>query len=88
MREVAAILNDMAQESTDGPEPLLLSDEEKRALELYDKLQQLQLEIALITTQKNYAPGIASSFPILVVYFFSLFVYSLLLIKHDLKEYC
>ncbi|KAK9416922.1 putative Centromere protein H (CENP-H)-domain-containing protein [Seiridium unicorne] len=33
---------------------LLLSDDEKRVLELYDKLQQLQLEIALITAQKNY----------------------------------
>ncbi|KAK9780938.1 putative Centromere protein H (CENP-H)-domain-containing protein [Seiridium cardinale] len=33
---------------------LLLSNDERRALELYDKLQQLQLEIALITAQKNY----------------------------------
>lgn len=36
---------------------LPLSQDEKRVLELYDKLQQLQLEIALITARKDYTPG-------------------------------
>ncbi|ETS86914.1 hypothetical protein PFICI_00742 [Pestalotiopsis fici W106-1] len=36
---------------------LPLSEDEKRVLELYDRLQQLQLEIALITAQKNYTPS-------------------------------
>lgn len=39
------------------PSPLLLSDDEQRVLELYDRLQQLQLEIALITAQKEYEPS-------------------------------
>ncbi|KAI5925327.1 centromere protein H (CENP-H)-domain-containing protein [Camillea tinctor] len=39
-----------------GPAPLLLSADEKRVLELYDRLQQLQLEIALLNAQKNYVP--------------------------------
>ena len=37
--------------------PLLLSDDEKRILYLHDRLQQLQLEIALLTAQKNYDPS-------------------------------
>jgi hypothetical protein len=44
-------------EEVEAPSPLLLSDNEKRVLELYDKLQQLQLEVALLTAQKNYVPG-------------------------------
>lgn len=39
------------------PSPLLLSVDEKRVLQLYDRLQQLQLELALLTSQKNYVPG-------------------------------
>ncbi|XDG09686.1 hypothetical protein ABKA04_009301 [Annulohypoxylon sp. FPYF3050] len=39
------------------PAPLLLSDDEKRILDLHDRLQQLQLEIALLTAQKNYDPS-------------------------------
>ncbi|KAI1822415.1 centromere protein H (CENP-H)-domain-containing protein [Xylaria intraflava] len=41
-------------------EPLLLSDVEKRALELHDKLQQLQLEIALLNAQKRYVADTTS----------------------------
>ena len=43
----------------DGPPlpPLLLSRDERRVLELHDRLQQLQLEIALITAQNSYVPG-------------------------------
>ncbi|KAI0595031.1 centromere protein H (CENP-H)-domain-containing protein [Biscogniauxia sp. FL1348] len=44
-----------------GLAPLLLSADEKRVLELYDRLQQLQLEIALLNAQKNYAPDAATS---------------------------
>jgi chaperonin cofactor prefoldin len=45
-----------------GPESqvstqLVLSDSEKRVLELYDRLQQLQLEIALLTAQKDHSQG-------------------------------
>ncbi|KAK8045505.1 hypothetical protein PG993_005529 [Apiospora rasikravindrae] len=36
---------------------LLLSDQEKRVLELYDQLQQLQLEIALINAHNSHVPG-------------------------------
>ncbi|KAI1089546.1 centromere protein H (CENP-H)-domain-containing protein [Rostrohypoxylon terebratum] len=51
---------------TDGigsevPAPLLLSDDEKRILDLHDRLQQLQLEIALLTAQKNYDPSTSPS---------------------------
>ncbi|KAI0152079.1 centromere protein H (CENP-H)-domain-containing protein [Hypoxylon sp. NC0597] len=46
----------MAEGTTDIPTPLLLSDDERRILELHDRLQQLQLEIALLTAQKNYDP--------------------------------
>lgn len=34
-------------------ETLLLSDDERRVLELYDKLQQLQLEVAIINAQSS-----------------------------------
>ncbi|KAI1209385.1 centromere protein H (CENP-H)-domain-containing protein [Annulohypoxylon truncatum] len=48
----------MADETaTEVQTPLLLSDDEKRILELHDRLQQLQLEIALLTAQKNYDPS-------------------------------
>ncbi|RYP89220.1 hypothetical protein DL770_004518 [Monosporascus sp. CRB-9-2] len=49
------------QEAPDAPKPLLLSDEEKRVLELHDRLQQLQLEIALLTAQNNYVPSTTTS---------------------------
>ena len=39
-----------------GPAPLPLADDERRVLELHDRLQQLQLEIALITAQNSYVP--------------------------------
>jgi hypothetical protein len=42
--------------STEQEDLLLLSEDERRVLELYDRLQQLQLEIALITAQKNHIP--------------------------------
>ena len=38
------------------PPPLPLSDDERRVLELHGRLQQLQLEIALITAQNSYVP--------------------------------
>ncbi|KAI1435070.1 centromere protein H (CENP-H)-domain-containing protein [Xylaria sp. CBS 124048] len=41
--------------------PLRLSDVEKRVLELHDKLQQLQLEIALLNAQKNYVADTSSA---------------------------
>ncbi|TGJ80984.1 hypothetical protein E0Z10_g7778 [Xylaria hypoxylon] len=44
----------MEDRDVEGPTPLLLSDREKRVLELHDKLEQLQLEIALLNAQKNY----------------------------------
>ncbi|KAK8121274.1 hypothetical protein PG999_005394 [Apiospora kogelbergensis] len=40
-----------------GSSELLLSDQEKRVLALYDQLQQLQLEIALINAHNSYVPG-------------------------------
>ncbi|KAI1302199.1 centromere protein H (CENP-H)-domain-containing protein [Xylaria venustula] len=40
--------------------PLVLSDKEKRVLELHDKLEQLQLEIALLNAQKKYVPDTTS----------------------------
>ncbi|KAJ8132173.1 hypothetical protein O1611_g1454 [Lasiodiplodia mahajangana] len=46
----------MADGSIEGPTPLALSDKEKRVLELHDKLQQLQLELALLNAQKRYVP--------------------------------
>ncbi|OTA99685.1 hypothetical protein M426DRAFT_324936 [Hypoxylon sp. CI-4A] len=50
----------MADGATETPTPLLLSDDEKRILELYDRLQQLQVEIALLTAQKDYDPDTIS----------------------------
>ena len=37
---------------------LPLADNEKRILDLYDRLQQLQLEVALINAQNSYQPRI------------------------------
>ncbi|KAI0011647.1 centromere protein H (CENP-H)-domain-containing protein [Xylariaceae sp. FL0662B] len=51
----------MSDQTPDAPSALLLSDDEKRALQLHDRLQQLQLEIALLTAQKNYVPSASSS---------------------------
>ncbi|KAI1736563.1 centromere protein H (CENP-H)-domain-containing protein [Xylaria scruposa] len=50
----------MADENAEAATPLLLSDGEKRVLELHDKLQQLQLEIALLNAQNNYVPDTTS----------------------------
>jgi hypothetical protein len=36
---------------------LLLSEDEQRVLEMYDKLQELQLEIALLQAQKSFTLG-------------------------------
>ena len=47
----------MADENEGAPSPLPLSSDEKRVLELHDRLQQLQLEIALLTAQKDYVPS-------------------------------
>lgn len=41
---------------------LPLADNEKRILDLYDRLQQLQLEVALINAQNNYQPRIYLTF--------------------------
>ncbi|KAI0109491.1 centromere protein H (CENP-H)-domain-containing protein [Nemania sp. FL0031] len=46
----------MVDDSIQDPTPLILSDKEKRVLELHDKLQQLQLEIALLNAQRRYVP--------------------------------
>lgn len=45
-------------EAEDSREPQLpLSEDERRVLELYDKLQQLQLEIAILNAQKSHQSG-------------------------------
>lgn len=46
-----------------GSSELLLSDQEKRVLALYDQLQQLQLEIALINAHNSYVPGEYMTYP-------------------------
>ncbi|OTB15942.1 hypothetical protein K445DRAFT_317566 [Daldinia sp. EC12] len=46
----------MADEPTDDPTPLILSNDEKHILSLHDRLQRLQLDIALLTARKNYDP--------------------------------
>ncbi|KAI1360919.1 centromere protein H (CENP-H)-domain-containing protein [Xylaria arbuscula] len=48
----------MESQDAEDPTPLVLSDKEKKVLELHDKLEQLQLEIALVKAQKNYVPDI------------------------------
>ena len=50
------VMND-ASANTDSYLPL--SDDEARALELYEKLQQLRLEIAIINAQKIHENGIS-----------------------------
>ncbi|KAL7627897.1 hypothetical protein AAE478_002092 [Parahypoxylon ruwenzoriense] len=40
---------------------LPLSEDEKRILELHDRLQQLQLEISLLNAQRNYVPAPGAS---------------------------
>ncbi|KAI1116850.1 centromere protein H (CENP-H)-domain-containing protein [Nemania sp. NC0429] len=50
----------MTDESAEVPTPLVLSEREKRVLELHDKLQHLQLEIALLKAQKTFVPDITS----------------------------
>lgn len=40
-------------EAVEPPESLPLSDDEQRVLELYSRLQQLQLEIAIINVQSR-----------------------------------
>lgn len=47
----------MASEELEVPAPLLLSSTEKQILELHEKLQQLQFEIALLNAQKNHEPS-------------------------------
>ncbi|KAI1759563.1 centromere protein H (CENP-H)-domain-containing protein [Hypoxylon sp. FL1150] len=51
----------MADESAENPTPLLLSNGEKDVLELHDRLQELQLEIALLAAQNNYILDRATS---------------------------
>ncbi|KAI0908425.1 centromere protein H (CENP-H)-domain-containing protein [Ustulina deusta] len=50
----------MEGQSVEVPTPLVLSDKEKRVLELHDKLEQLQLEIALLNAHKSYVPDTTS----------------------------
>ncbi|KAI1100721.1 centromere protein H (CENP-H)-domain-containing protein [Jackrogersella minutella] len=47
----------MADETTSIPTPLLLSNDERRILELHDRLQELQLEIALLRAKKDFDPS-------------------------------
>jgi hypothetical protein len=54
----------MADQSVEEPTPLVLSNTEKQVLELYDKLQILQLEIALLNARKNYVPGMTINLPL------------------------
>lgn len=58
----------MESQDTEDPTPLVLAEKEKRVLELHDKLEQLQLEIALVKAQKNYVPGknLSLSYPFCV----------------------
>lgn len=47
----------------DAAEPQLpLSEDERLVLELYDKLQQMQLEIAIVDAQEAYQSGTMSHF--------------------------
>lgn len=47
----------MADDFEEDDTRLPLSDEERRALELYDKLQELRLEIAIINAQQSHQSG-------------------------------
>jgi hypothetical protein len=54
-----AIMSDRDEKISQGlatPAPLLLSDDEKHVLELYDRLQQLRVEISLLTAHRDYNP--------------------------------
>ena len=45
--------------ASDGPQtpPLLLSEDETRILDMYDRLKDLQLEIALLRARHEHIPG-------------------------------
>jgi len=47
-------------EATGGPQlaPPLMTEQEKRILEVYDRLEELQLEIALLKAQGILSQGI------------------------------
>lgn len=49
----------------EGESRLPLSDDEQRALELYDRLQELRLEIAIINAQQSLPTGKLGAPPIL-----------------------
>jgi len=49
--------NASASTGISHPPPLLLSDDETRILELYDRLQELSLEIALLKARQEHIPG-------------------------------
>ncbi|KAK3695212.1 centromere protein H (CENP-H)-domain-containing protein [Podospora appendiculata] len=51
--------------SPDMTGPPRLSETEKRVLELYDKLQELQIELALLKAQQNYSRGDATQMNLL-----------------------
>ncbi|KAK3941822.1 centromere protein H (CENP-H)-domain-containing protein [Diplogelasinospora grovesii] len=55
------LVNDGSSSRT--PEALFLSDSEKRVLELYDRLQQLRLELALLRAQKQDLPDALQDVP-------------------------
>ena len=44
-------------QNDDGQTRLPLSSDEQRVLDLYDTLQRLRLEIAIITASASYSPG-------------------------------
>ncbi|KAI0433468.1 centromere protein H (CENP-H)-domain-containing protein [Xylaria sp. FL1042] len=50
----------MEDQGVEAPAPLVLADKEKTVLELHDKLEKLQLEIALLNAQKKYVPDATS----------------------------
>lgn len=53
----------MADPNPEAHTALLLSSTEKRVLELHDRLQELQRQIALLKAQRNYATGTFISNP-------------------------
>jgi hypothetical protein len=50
-------LDEQMEDVEEKVESLPLSADERRVLELYDRLQQLQLEIAIIKAQSSISPG-------------------------------
>lgn len=56
--------DDERMEDTEAaPEPQLpLSEDERQVLELYDRLQQIQLEIAIVKAQEAYQSCMMSHF--------------------------